>query len=135
MLVQTVTQTMFIDAFTAMGRKDNFSWEGLEILYDYLWDLSEDIGEPIEFDVIGICCEYLESTAEEIISSYDLPFGKNKEKDEEEVEEDEEDKEEEDEDDEEDGEEDLDELVIEHLQNEGVYIGSTSEGTHVYRQY
>lgn len=132
MLVQTVTQTMFIDGFTSAGRKDNFSWEALEILYDYLWDLSEDVGEPIEFDVIGICCEYSESTAEEIIDYYDLPFGKDKDKEEED--EDDED-EEEDKEEEEDEEEDLDELVIEHLQNKGVYIGSTSEGTHVYRQY
>ncbi|MDY0300272.1 MAG: hypothetical protein RBQ99_01670 [Trichlorobacter sp.] len=50
----------FAEMFKAMGRGDNFSYQGLEALYNHLDSLSDDIGEPIELDVIGLCCEYSE---------------------------------------------------------------------------
>jgi hypothetical protein len=43
-----------------MGRGDQFSYEGLIALFDYLEMLEDDIGEPIELDVIGLCCDYSE---------------------------------------------------------------------------
>jgi hypothetical protein len=43
-----------------MGRGDQFSYEGLIALFDYLEMLEDDIGEPIELDVISLCCEYSE---------------------------------------------------------------------------
>lgn len=58
-IVQTVSLHDFRQAFVDMDRKDQFSYKGLEILFDYLDDLSTDVG-PIELDVIGICCEYSE---------------------------------------------------------------------------
>ncbi len=48
----------FQDAFRV--RKDNFSYEGLKTLYDYLEDFEESTGEKIELDVIAICCDYSE---------------------------------------------------------------------------
>jgi hypothetical protein len=48
------------DAFQKMGRGDQFSYEGLIALFDYLEILEDDIGEPIELDVISLCCEYSE---------------------------------------------------------------------------
>jgi hypothetical protein len=48
------------DAFHKMGRGDQFSYEGLIALFDYLEILEDDIGEPIELDVISLCCEYTE---------------------------------------------------------------------------
>lgn len=50
----------FQDAFHNMDRKDNFSYNGLRTLYDYLEQLEEDTGETIELDVIALCCEYSE---------------------------------------------------------------------------
>lgn len=48
----------------AMGR-DNFSYEGAEALQEYLDELSDDIGEDIEYDPIAFCCDYAEySTGE-----------------------------------------------------------------------
>jgi len=41
-------------------RPNNFTYEALEVLYDYLDQLSHDIDKPIEFDPIGLCCEYTE---------------------------------------------------------------------------
>ena len=41
-------------------RPNNFSYEGLTALYDYLIQLEEDIGEEIDLDVIALCCDYSE---------------------------------------------------------------------------
>lgn len=59
-IVQTVNLHQFRQAFVDMGRKDQFSYTGLELLFDYLENLSDDIGETIELDVIGLCCDYSE---------------------------------------------------------------------------
>ena len=50
----------FIDAFVSYGRRDNFSREGLEALYDYLTETSEATGHDIELDVIELCCSWSE---------------------------------------------------------------------------
>lgn len=39
---------------------NNFSYEGALALQEYLEELSEDIGEDIEFDPIAWCCEFTE---------------------------------------------------------------------------
>ena len=59
MMYQTVNFSMFRDAFVAMDRGDQFSYDGLEALYDYLTDFGSD-QEPVELDVIALCCEYSE---------------------------------------------------------------------------
>ena len=40
--------------------RDSFSIPALHALYEYLDELSNDIGEDIELDVVGICCEFAE---------------------------------------------------------------------------
>ena len=60
-IVDTVTMSTFRDHFNRSDQyKNNFSYEGLEALYNYLWDLSEDVGENIEMDYVAFCCEYSE---------------------------------------------------------------------------
>jgi len=59
-MIRTINEYDFIDAFKKMGRTDNFSNSGLVALYEYLEMLGEDIGQPIELDVIALCCEYAE---------------------------------------------------------------------------
>jgi antirestriction protein len=39
---------------------NNFSYDGANALQEYLEQLSEDIGEDIEFDPIAWCCEFSE---------------------------------------------------------------------------
>jgi len=56
----TVTKMDFQDAFKDMGREKQFSYDGLEALFDYLESYEEDTGEDIELDVIALCCEYTE---------------------------------------------------------------------------
>jgi alcohol dehydrogenase class IV len=72
-IVQNINNVyQFREAFRLAGRMDQFSYEGLEVLFDYLDELSEDIGEPIELDPVALCCEYYESSIEEIIDQYNL---------------------------------------------------------------
>ena len=55
---QYVSITNFIDAFP--NGQTNFTYEGLECLYNYLIDYEQDTGEEIELDVIALCCDYSE---------------------------------------------------------------------------
>jgi len=66
-----VTECKFIDAFQA-ARPENFSYTGLKALFEYLEDLEADMGEEMELDVIAICCEWVEATAEEIQNDFNL---------------------------------------------------------------
>lgn len=62
----------------AMGR-DNFSYDGAKALMEYLEDLSEDIGENIEYDPIAFCCDYAEYSEQEyesLAEEYGKDFGK-----------------------------------------------------------
>lgn len=59
MIMQTVTQNDFHNAFNAI-RHDNFTYDGLNALYEYFDDYSNDMGEPFELDVIAICCDFSE---------------------------------------------------------------------------
>ena len=72
-IVQSIDNVyQFREAFRLAGRMDQFSYEGLEVLFDYLDNLSEDTGEPIELDVVALCCEYYESSIEELIDNYNI---------------------------------------------------------------
>ena len=72
-IVQSINSVyQFREAFRLAGRGDQFSYKGLDVLFDYLEQLSEDIGEPVELDVVGLCCDYYESSIEEIIAQYNL---------------------------------------------------------------
>ena len=65
---QNVSESTFRDSFKC--RPDNFSYEGLTALYDYLTQLEED-GEEMELDPIALCCTYTEwSSADEAASEY-----------------------------------------------------------------
>ena len=63
---QTINDFQFRDAFIRMDRKENFSYTGLNALYDYLTAIEDDIGEELELDVIALCCEFSEYTLEEL---------------------------------------------------------------------
>tara|TARA_R110000796_G_scaffold207333_1_gene323637 strand:+ start:334 stop:678 length:345 start_codon:yes stop_codon:yes gene_type:complete len=55
-----VNSNEFVDAFRQAGRGDNFTRPALFALYEYFWELSEEMDEDIELDVIAICCEFTE---------------------------------------------------------------------------
>ncbi len=57
---QTINFYSFRDAFEKLGRGNNFTYDGLRALFDYLEEYEECTGEEIELDVIALCCEYVE---------------------------------------------------------------------------
>ena len=68
-IVQTILQYQFIDMMQT-ARPDNFSIAALRVLFDYLDTMSDDCGTALEFDAIGIACEYSEMNALEVYNRY-----------------------------------------------------------------
>ena len=66
---QTINLSQFRDEFNSI-RPNNFSYEGLEILFDYLEEMEPDL----DLDVIALCCDYSESTIDNLIQDYDIDF-------------------------------------------------------------
>ncbi len=56
---QTITEAQFIRDFQDV-RPNNFSYQGLITLFEWLECYEEDTGEEIEFDIIGLCCDFTE---------------------------------------------------------------------------
>lgn len=67
-MIQTINVSDFRDAFRSAGRADQFSYEGLTALYDYL----EEIDPDFDLDVIALCCDYAEDSAEDIAANYNI---------------------------------------------------------------
>ena len=59
-MVRTINKYEFGDAFKEGQYKNNFSYEGLDALFEYLEELEDGIGEEISFDVVAIACDYSE---------------------------------------------------------------------------
>lgn len=59
-MYKSVSFEDFQDAFRNMDREENFSYEALRALFDYLERLEEDMGEPMKLDVVAFCCVYEE---------------------------------------------------------------------------
>lgn len=78
MIIQTVNAYDFERAFIQAGRKDQFSYEGLRALFDYLDEVSDDVGAPYELDVISICCDWTESDWQTIAQDYNLDLSEHK---------------------------------------------------------
>jgi hypothetical protein len=91
-------------------RPDNFSYEGLKILFEYLEEYEMDIGEELELDVIGLCCDFSESTFEDIAALYNIEIDINENEDEQK------------------------QQVIDFLQSEGAYVGETLNSI-IYRNF
>ena len=58
--------SMFISRFEDYGRDSQFSFSGFKVLFNFLEELAEDTGEPIEIDVIGLCCDFTETELADI---------------------------------------------------------------------
>ena len=71
-IVQTLAQGDFVEAFKQSSRKDQFSHDALEAIFNYLDTYSEEIGENIEFDIVSICCDWSEMTWQDVAMSYDV---------------------------------------------------------------
>ena len=72
MIYTQVTKSSFIDAFKRSSRKDQFSYEALEAIFEYLEDYSNDTGENVELDIVAICCEWVEEGWEVIAMNWGI---------------------------------------------------------------
>tara|TARA_R100001460_G_scaffold11706_4_gene27120 strand:+ start:311 stop:628 length:318 start_codon:yes stop_codon:yes gene_type:complete len=71
-MISTMTKSDFKNWFRSSSYKNNFSYMGLDALFDYLEELEDDTGVKIEFDPIAICCDFVEyDSLEEITEMYD----------------------------------------------------------------
>jgi hypothetical protein len=105
---QTINLSQFRDAFNRMDRGSQFSYEGLEVLFDYFEQYEQEFEEELELDVIAICCEYSEMTIQEIIDSYDIEV---------------------------DYSEDVYSQVLDYLEHRTVIVGDTSKSTIIFAQF
>ena len=95
-----------------MNRTENFSYDGLEALFYLFEQLEQDSGEEMELDVIAICCEYAESTAEEIASDYRIDLSEAEGDDEE-----------------------IESIVEDYLNENTMLVAKLDNGNFVYAQF
>lgn len=58
-MIQTINFNAFYNAFENINRGGQLGgYNGLRALYDYIQEMEADIGQPVELDVIGLCCEW-----------------------------------------------------------------------------
>jgi len=81
-IVQTLNKTQFVNAFDEAGRGNRFSYEAREMLFEHYEQLSDDIGEPIEMDVIEICSGWHEVSEYELLDIYSDLFADIEDEDE-----------------------------------------------------
>lgn len=73
-MFQSVNLHEFRDAFRIYNRTDSFSYEGLEVLFNWIEELESASGEQIELDVISFCVDFSELDLEEINQDYQQSF-------------------------------------------------------------
>lgn len=67
----TVDKYDFRRAFLDI-RPDQFSLAALDLLFEYFEQYEQDTEQEIELDVIAICCDFYESSIEEIAENYSI---------------------------------------------------------------
>ena len=105
----TVYFSEFCDYFRDI-RPDNFSYQGLRVLFDYLEEIENSCGEESELDVIGLCCEFSEESWETIASDHSIEIDETENEDEQKVQ------------------------VLDFLADQGVLVGETDHSI-IYRNF
>lgn len=108
--IDTVSQ--FRDAFHNAGRATQFSYEGLELLFNYL----EEVDADYELDVVALCCDYSEDSVADIARDYLIDLNDADPKDD-------------------DYADQCEALVIDYLNDNGSVVGVTPSGLIVYVQF
>lgn len=78
----TVDLYQFRNEFQSI-RPNNFSYEGLSILFDYLEQLEQDCDNEMELDVIALCCDFSEDHYSDIAENYSIDLHHCEDEDEE----------------------------------------------------
>jgi hypothetical protein len=75
MIVNYVSKSEFRDEFTKMNRENQFSYKGLNALYDYIEEYYQEADKPYELDVIELCCDFTEyDSLEEFNKDYNREY-------------------------------------------------------------
>ena len=72
---KTVSESGFVTAFEAAGRRKSFSQAGFMALYDHLWEVSERMGEDLELEPEALDGEYTEYDMEELKHRFGSDIG------------------------------------------------------------
>ena len=67
-IVKTFDLQEFKNEFELYNRKDYFTSEALELIFDYL---NQD-DYTLDMDVIGFCCEFIEQSCADVLQDYDV---------------------------------------------------------------
>ena len=68
----------FERAFRHYNRSNNFSYDGLRALFDYLESYEDSTGEEIELDVIALCCDFTEyDSIDDFLREHDLDIDRD----------------------------------------------------------
>ena len=71
-MYETIDFSKFTNRFNSL-RPNNFSHEGLEVLFDHLEEYEgSDSESGIELDVIAICCDFTECSIKEVLNDCNL---------------------------------------------------------------
>tara|TARA_R110002020_G_scaffold469889_1_gene695266 strand:+ start:153 stop:485 length:333 start_codon:yes stop_codon:yes gene_type:complete len=72
-MITTITEHDFINAFKSWETyKNDFSYDGLKVLFEYLDNQDEELGTQTEFDVVDISGTYTEyETEKELLEAYE----------------------------------------------------------------
>jgi hypothetical protein len=108
---QNVNFYAFRDAFYRMDRQSNFPGNGLSVLFDYLEAFEDDIGEEIELDVVGLCCDYSQDHWIDVACNYKIDL------------------------DEESDDADKMQAVIDYLQDNTAFVGVANDEELIYEGF
>lgn len=73
-LIETISSSDLFHMACCMGRGEQFGHKGWGAIGDYLENLSDDLGEDIEIDIVGICCEYsMAESVQEFWEAQEIP--------------------------------------------------------------
>jgi len=68
---KTLSESDFVDGFEHCGRGNQFSRDARQWLFDYYEECESGCEEEMEYDPIGICCEWTEyDSNEELIEEF-----------------------------------------------------------------
>ena len=103
-IIMTMSKADFVERLVA-DKNASWSAEGAEVLFDYLDEMGDDICASIEFDLVGLRCDYSEDTVDDLIDQYDIDVS-----------------------DAEDDEDEKTDLVRDYLERNTAIVGETSDG-------
>lgn len=60
-LIEKISSSDLYRMAFRMDRGDNFGYAGWNAIGEYLENVSDDLGEDLEIDIVAICCDYSSS--------------------------------------------------------------------------